>query len=443
MRNAVARSAIANSVELAWYPDMALSADVAKWSPTALPRLFGCNPQQLMQSSEVYARYQDLQAYVSWTDDDARRVRAIGPLVKEAFGPLIDDFYQEIDRHPGARKVFTGGEEQIARLKGSLRTWLEELFAGTYDEAYVERRSKVGRRHVEIGLEQIYTNAALSRLRKELVRVLAIQWNGSSNELHLATESLHRLIDLDLAIIEYTYQSEYFRRQQQSDRLAAIGQVAGGIAHELRNPLNVVKTSIYFLLNAKQVTPAKLTDHLQRIERQVGVADDVITALSDFARLPVPLMQRMSIEECLHEVLEVTALPETIAVQWALPPALPPLLGDAGQLKIVFSNVIRNARDAMPSGGKLTISAAQTDVGRVLITIADTGIGIKPEDLERIMEPLYSTKARGIGLGLAITRAIVEKHDGRMRVTSELGVGTQFMVTLPTAGEETTSIKGH
>lgn len=159
---------------------------------------------------------------------------------------------------------------QIARLKHSLETWLEELFAGTYDETYVQRRSKVGKRHVEIGLEQIYTNAALSRLRKGLVKVLASEWAGSSDDLHLATESLHRLIDLDLAIIEYTYQSEYFRRQQQNDRLAAIGQVAGGIAHELRNPLNVVKTSIYYLLNAKQVTPAKLTDHLQRIDPPGG-----------------------------------------------------------------------------------------------------------------------------------------------------------------------------
>lgn len=153
-------------------------------------------------------------------------------------------------------------------------------------------------------------------------------------------------------------------------------------------------------------------------------------------------MERMSIEECLREVLEVTTLPDSIAVHWELAPGLPPLLGDAGQLRIVFSNLIRNARDAMPSGGKLTIGAEQADVGRVLITIDDTGVGIKPEDIERIMEPLYSTKARGIGLGLAITRAIVEKHQGRMRVTSELGVGSQFMVTLPTAGEESITAKG-
>src|SRR5438093_8079356 len=100
--------------------------------------------------------------------------------------------------------------------------------------------------------------------------------------------SLNTLLDLDLAIIEDAYQAEYTARQQRTERLAAIGQVAGGIAHELRNPLNVVKTSVYYLLNARNPTPAKTAEHLQRIERHVVVADGVITALSNFARLPLP-----------------------------------------------------------------------------------------------------------------------------------------------------------
>lgn len=389
-----------------------------------------------MRSDETYARYQDLQAYVSWTPADAERVRAIGSLVKPVFATLIDDFYQEIDRHPGARDVITGGAEQIARLKQSLHAWLEELFAGVYDEAYVQRRSKVGRRHVEIGLEQIYTNVALSRLRKGLALALSNAWNGDPRELVLAAESLHRLIDLDLAIIEDAYQSAYVRRQQQSDRLAAIGQVAGGIAHELRNPLNVVQTSIYYLLNAKQLTPEKLADHLRRIERQVGLADGVITALSDFARLPIPTLQNMPLEGCLREVLETTILPEHIKVHLDIAPDVSKLLGDPGQLKIVFGNLIRNSRDAMAGGGELTITARKANNREVEITVADTGVGIKPEDLERIMEPLYSTKARGIGLGLAITRAIIDKHQGKLRVASELGRGSQFSVTLPGAVEE-------
>jgi signal transduction histidine kinase len=386
-----------------------------------------------MPQQHVFQRYQDLQKYVGWTADDAVRVRALAPLLESSFVDLVEDFYEEIDRHPDARKVITGGTEQIERLKGTLVNWLKELVAGKYDEDYVRRRSNVGLRHVEIGLEQIYTNAALSRLRKGLLRKLAESWRGPVDGFVLSADSLNRLLDLDLAIIEYAYQSEHERRRRQTDRLATIGQVAGGIAHELRNPLNVVKTSVYYLLNSKQSTPEKRAEHLQRIERQVSVADGVITALNDFARLPIPLLERMAIEPCLRDVVETTALPENIEVCVDVPGTVPDLLGDARQLKIVFGNLVRNAREAMPSGGRLNLMARKTGPDEVDVVVGDTGVGIKPEDVERVTEPLYSTKARGIGLGLAITRAIIEKHQGRLRVTSELGKGSQFIVTLGAA----------
>jgi signal transduction histidine kinase len=391
-----------------------------------------------MSEQAIFERYQDLQAYVGWTQADAARVVQLAPLVDSSFVPLVEDFYEEIDRHPDARKVITGGSEQIARLKGTLVVWLRELFAGNYDAAYVRRRSNVGLRHVEIGLEQIYTNAALSRLRKGLLKTISETWSGTVADLAASVDSLNRLLDLDLAIIEDAYQMEYERRRRQSDRLATIGQVAGGIAHELRNPLNVIKTSVYYLLNARQPSPEKRTEHLQRIERQVSTADGVITALNDFARLPIPSLERLSIEACLRDVLESTSLPPGIDVRLDIPPAIPDLLGDGRQLKIVFGNLIRNAREAMPNGGTLDLTAKQVDGGHVDVLVIDSGVGIKPEDMERVMEPLYSTKARGIGLGLAITRAIVEKHQGKLRVGSELGRGTQFVVTLPAAHEVST-----
>lgn len=389
-----------------------------------------------MLPQHVFQRYQDLQDYVGWTSEDAARICALAPLVEPSFVALIEDFYQEIDRHPDARKVITGGPEQVARLKGTLIVWLKELVAGNYDEDYVRRRSNVGRRHVEIGLEQTYTNAALSRLRRGLLRKLGEAWSGKAEDLISAADSLNRLLDLDLAIIEDAYQLEYERRRRQSDRLATIGQVAGGIAHELRNPLNVIKTSVYYLLNAKQPTPEKRAEHLERIERQVSVADGVITALNDFARLPIPLLERMAIEPCLRDVVEATVLPENIKVNIDVPATIPDLLGDARQLKIVFANLVRNAREAMPSGGRLELAARPNGKEEVDVIVSDGGVGIKPEDIERVTEPLYSTKARGIGLGLAITRAIIEKHQGRLRVTSELGKGSQFIVTLGAARPE-------
>ncbi len=385
-----------------------------------------------MDPEPLFARYRELQEYVGWEPADAGRVQSVAGLLAPAISHMVDDFYQEIDRHPQARKVISGGLEQVERLKGTLRGWLRDLLSGTYDSAYVARRWRVGWRHVEIGLDQVYTNVALSRLRSGLTAELQSRWVGETQELQLTVRSLNKLLDLDLAIIEDAYQAEYLDRQQRSERLAAIGQVAGGIAHELRNPLNVVKTSVYYVLNARNPTPEKTAEHLRRIERQVAVADNVITALSNFARLPIPTLVPFSVEECIREALEINTLPDNVSVTVDCPAALPRVMADRDQICIVLGNLIRNARESMPEGGRLAISGRQVG-GRVEVSLADSGAGIPAENLSKIMEPLYSTKARGLGLGLAMARAILEKNQGSLKVTSTPGQGSTFTVWLAAA----------
>jgi signal transduction histidine kinase len=269
-----------------------------------------------------------------------------------------------------------------------------------------------------------------------MLLALERDWPGDRADSLAARRSLNMLLDLDLAIIEDAYQSEFQRRQVQSERLASIGQVAGGVAHELRNPLNVVKTSVYFLLNAKDLSPEKLKSHLQRIDRQVELADGVITALNNFARLPIPDLQPIELAPLLQEALEQNTLPPEIHVStdWGTQP-VPRVLGDRQQLRIVFGNLIRNAQEAMSSGGSLRIAARRVG-GETHVVVEDSGGGIRAEDLERVTEPLFSTKARGIGLGLSITRAILEKHNGRLAVASEPGRGTSVTVVLAAAAEQ-------
>jgi signal transduction histidine kinase len=382
-----------------------------------------------MNSADLYRRYQELQQYVGWSSEDARRVQSVAGFLDPYLPPLIDDFYEEIQRHPGAVKVITGGQAQIQRLKGTLIRWVRDLLAGPYDAEYVARRWQVGWRHVEIGLDQVYTNVALSRLRRGLLRVLEEHWTHDTHELLVIRRALNTLLDLDLAIIEDAYQAEYLARQQRTERLAAIGQVAGGVAHELRNPLNVIKTSVYYLLNARNPTPAKTAEHLQRIERNVVLADGVITAMSSFAKMPVPNLLPFSAEKCVREALENNPVPDGIQATVDCPSPLPPVLADADQIRIVFANLIRNARDAMPAGGHLAITVRLVD-SSVEVAVSDTGVGISPENLGRITEPLYSTKARGLGLGLAIARSILDKNRGTLDVASEPGRGSTFTVRL-------------
>ncbi len=386
----------------------------------------------MTKAVDWFQRYQDLQRYVGWTDDDARNVRAVAALLDPHLDPLVDDFYAEIERHPNALKVITGGAEQIDRLKGSLVRWVRELLSGPYDTGYIERRLQVGRRHVEIGLDQVYTNVALSRLRDGLIAALGAVWPGDRSGLVATIRSLNKLLDLDLAGIEDAYQAEYLARQQRADRLAAIGQVGSGVAHELRNPLNVIKTSVYYLLNARNPTPEKTTEHLRRVEQQVTIADRVITTLSNYARMPIPDLKPIDVRRCAEEAVAENPLPPGIQVVYDWPADLPPVLVDPDQLRIVLSNLVRNARDAMPGGGTLTFSG-QAVSGCVEVSVADTGVGIPPDQLARIAEPLFTTKAKGLGLGLALSRAILETNRGSMTVKSQPGVGTTFTVRFTAA----------
>ncbi|MFM7151053.1 MAG: sensor histidine kinase [Gemmataceae bacterium] len=383
-----------------------------------------------MNPEELLARYREMQDYVGWNESHAATVASLAEMMQPAFEDLVDDFYQEIQRHETSRSVITGGTEQIHRLKRKLVSWLEDLFCGIYDQEYVQKRWLVGCRHVEIGLDQVFTNVALSRLRRGLFTQLRQRWKGDGEQLAQAQLALNMLLDLDLALIEDSYQTEHLARQHRVERLAAIGQVAGGVAHELRNPLNVVKTSVYYLLNASQLSPQKRDEHLQRIERHVTLADGVITAMSKFARLPVPARLPFSLRECIQTTLETNLATDSIHVESNLAEDLPLVLADPDQIGIVIGNLIRNARDAMPNGGKLTFSG-RVEGDHLELDVCDTGVGIPPDLLSKIMEPLVSTKARGLGLGLAIARTILEKNGGSLRVASELGRGSTFTVRLP------------
>jgi two-component system sensor kinase FixL len=218
----------------------------------------------------------------------------------------------------------------------------------------------------------------------------------------------------------------------RSEKYSTLGKVAGGIAHEIRNPLNAVKTSAYYLLNAKNPPQPKVTEHLERIDRQVTAIDNVITALSDVAKMPQANLIPIAMGPLLHSVVGSTNLPSNVRTEFNFPDGLPKVLADDHQIVIAFRNLIRNARDAMPDGGLITIGAAIDDE-MIVFSITDNGVGISKENLGRILEPLFTTKARGMGLGLAITSAIVEKNGGKLSVESELGKGSTFRISLKAA----------
>ena len=203
--------------------------------------------------------------------------------------------------------------------------------------------------------------------------------------------SINTLVDLDVAIIGDAYETASNDRLMRSERLAAIGRVAGGVAHELRNPLNVIRTSVYFLQNAGNPAPEKTAEHLQRIERQVAASDSVISALSEFAKLPSANLQPLSILDCLKRSVPNDSWPENVQLVWDIPADISTALADEKQLTIVFSNLIRNGCESMPGGGRLTLRARLAQ-GHIEVAVTDTGCGIRPEDLPHVREPFRSTQ---------------------------------------------------
>ncbi len=228
--------------------------------------------------------------------------------------------------------------------------------------------------------------------------------------------------------------------QQQlvrAERLAAIGQLGASIGHELRNPLGTIKNSTYYLNMKLGQASGKVKKHLGIIEKEITRSNKIITDLMDFARVRRPALRKTDVNLLVKEAVSRSKVPGNVEVITHLKKGLSPLMADPGQIEQVFMNMISNAAQAMTSsdsaetreGGRLEISTRAED-GFIVTEFKDDGCGISEENLGKLFEPLFTTKTKGIGLGLAISTAIVEAHEGHIEVESELGKGTTFTVKL-------------
>jgi signal transduction histidine kinase len=217
------------------------------------------------------------------------------------------------------------------------------------------------------------------------------------------------------------------------EKLATLGRVAGSVAHELRNPLGTIRNASFFLQQtaAKQLEGRPLL-HLQAIDESVQRANQAISMILDFTWQQRAELQRCALKPILDRALADAMVPASVKVRFEIPAGLPEVEVDARQMDAVFRNLLTNAVHAVALGGTVTIGA-ETSGTNVVIWVSDTGCGIEPEHMQRIFEPLFTTKAIGVGLGLAICKAFVEANKGTISVASEVGKGTTFTITLPIA----------
>jgi len=264
--------------------------------------------------------------------------------------------------------------------------------------------------------------------RNEELQTMNEELRATNEELETSNEELQSTTE------ELETANEELRQTQeqliQKEKLAAVGQLASGVGHELRNPLGVIKNAVYYVRTRIGTEDAKLAKHLAIMEREINNSNKIISDLLGFSRTRPPAISPQDINKIVQNALEVVEVPENVLLVKELGAELPKTMADPDQIHQVFVNIALNAIQAMPEGGQLKISTKRKD-DFVEIEFSDTGCGIPQENLSKLFDPFFTTKARGIGLGLAVSHGIIERNNGTIEVKSKVGKGTTFFVRLP------------
>lgn len=370
--------------------------------------------------------FEELKRYVGFSDSDAALLRAAEPMVAPHFQRIAEVFYDRILQHEGARKALVGGESAVGHLKITLQQWLRQFFVGPWDEAYYERRARIGRVHVRIALPQHYMFGAMHVLARELFAVFDASTGPDAAKYRLAAQ---KLVDLELAIMLHTYREDLMSQQARSERLSTFGQLVGSIGHELRNPLGVIETST-FILRSIPGTTDKGKKHIDRIEAQVRLANEIVTKLLDMIRDKPLVREPINLDTLARDVAESIKRPTDVRFDLSGLERVAPIQGDPIQARQVLTNLMQNAVDAVGDRGTVKVSASPDRQG-VTVHVEDDGPGVLPELSHRLFEPLVTSKAHGVGLGLALVKRIAERHGGGVQVgKSSLG-GAKFSVYFP------------
>lgn len=281
----------------------------------------------------------------------------------------------------------------------------------------------------EIGLLGSRFNRMLGRIR-QMTDQLNLEQRRLEDRVHEATgeiaERKEQLEEANLRLFEMQ------RQLTQLERLAAAGQLAAQFAHEVGTPLNLISGHVQ-LLRARAHDERMIT-RLNIIAGQIERITNIVRSMLDSTRRPVPQLEPVDVNSLLAQILDAsqpTLAARNVELHSQMTEGLPSIEADPDQLQQVFINLINNSLDAMPTGGKLSVSTA-LDGERVVIVLADSGEGIASDQIDLIFDPMFSTKrGRGTGLGLTIVKQIISEHNGEVEVESEPGRQTAFRISLP------------
>jgi signal transduction histidine kinase len=228
---------------------------------------------------------------------------------------------------------------------------------------------------------------------------------------------------------------EKTKQLKDAERLSAIGETAGMIGHDIRNPLQAIIGELYLSKDSLHSLPEsdaklELADNMRAIEEQAIYINKIVTDLQDYAKPLAPCIEDVNFENIVESILPTMEIPETIEVTYSIEEGFPNLRIDSSYLKRILTNLTANAVQAMPNGGRLTINAYCRD-RRAFVSVEDTGEGMPEEAKNKIFKPLFTTKAKGQGFGLAVVKKLTEALNGTITFESQEGKGTKFIIEFP------------
>lgn len=385
--------------------------------------VYSYNPNQYMednvrvlsiiasQGAAIYKELEALSALTSYTDNILSSIAA-GVVTLDSEGMVLtwNAAAERIVRLNADRVEGLGYDDVLGLLKisASDRESMKRAVRSVLDTGVTYQGYKL--RFQPEKRDEIYMNMSISQLLNSA---------GEQLGLVLIFEDITREIKME----------NEFRRMGE---LAAIGQLAASIAHELRNPLSSIKGAAQFLQKEYEDHSA-IVEFLGIIIDEVNGLNRLTTEFLDFAR-PMQLeLASTSVNTIVDKTLQFMSVHITdnnVVVKESLDTSVPDIQADEGQLEQVMRNLIINSLQAMPDGGALTVTTGRAPSGGVFMALTDTGSGIPDDKLDRIFLPFFTTKTKGTGLGLSVVRKIVENHGGRIEVASQVGVGTTFTIVL-------------
>jgi signal transduction histidine kinase len=398
--------------------------------------------------------------------EDRANLARLRPLLEKHADAFVAAFYRHLLSFEGPRALLSDPGVKD-RLLVKQREYLLSLSDPGFDEEYFSQRRAIGQTHVRVGLEPRYYMGAYSLYLRLLVPAILEHWQRDLPAAEHIIVSLQKLLILDAEIafdayiarreerltflneelgnasreMEQRFEVEHERtreataRARAAEELVSLATLVAALAHEIGTPMGVIRGHAELLESS--VSDERGRVRLHTIREQIDRISHIIQTLLNMARPTARDDSEVDLVSLLRETLAFLAEKlRANAVEVALElPARATLRGSADKLQQLFINLVMNAIDAMPSGGKLAVLVRELDADRIEVVVRDSGHGMAPETVARIFEPFYSTKGqgRGSGLGLVVAQGIVSDHGGSMEVSSALGRGTAFTMTFPRA----------